>query len=362
MTIGMWQKAVLPAKPLFDKIVALCVLIEAVTGKLEWDPAIAIEYWNSSDQPGRNNLERWEQEKVYVIDLGPNQYRQRNCGSATAVVIKDLGIDLEVRGDLKRVLELVDRNNKTGFLKAYGDKYNVPYLLRELYKPGSFTKMETTVQAAVHVIFTDLRYREMRRTGSFPRHAGDGYVKTSLDIMKVKSAEDPFTMGRYLMQMYCLGDDLSQIQARIEFWATAKKRADSADVNAYKTAQEIAEVKSVRNYKVAMIHTNDDRATRSLFVGEHKPTFVVSRRLDNGAVTILTNRLCHNPAFKTSMRRLSEKLQETEPQSWVFNEDMIALMNRGPATTRTVEEIVSLIESTVRVVDSFENAPRFAKK
>ncbi|MBX4191254.1 MAG: hypothetical protein KW804_00435 [Candidatus Doudnabacteria bacterium] len=356
----MWKKFVLPARPLFDKVAALCVAIEATTGKLEWSRELTIEYFNAQDQqPGKDNLARWEQEGAYLIDLGPNQYRLRGKGSACGVVVEDSGADLNTRGDLKRLVEITDRNNQTGFLKGFGSLYNAPYLLRELYKPGSFTRMETTVEAAAHVVFTDLRFRNMRHTGNFPRHAGDGFVKTNLEIMKVTSAEDPFTMGRYMMQMYCLGDELAWIQSRIEFWNTAKKRAESADLKARQTAREIVDMRQVRNYKVAVIHTNDDRAARALFVGEHKPTFVVARRLDSGAVVILTNRERHNPALRTSMRRLTEKLEETEAGSWMFNEPMIASMNRGgTATRRTVDEIVALIGDTARVVDTMENTSR----
>ncbi|MEO8066002.1 MAG: hypothetical protein ABI643_04105 [Candidatus Doudnabacteria bacterium] len=351
MISGSYRKAVLPGNPVFDKIAALCVLIEYITGQLAWPNELTLEYWRSNDNPGADTKKRWETEGSFVIDVGEKKYHSRGIGSAVTGAIEDLGINLDNREDLKWLMDVADRNNKTGYLKGYSAKHNMPYLIRELYKPGSFVNGNTAVEAGAHVIFTALRYRQMKKVGSYPRSTDD-LAKTSLPY--VPASDEPFTLGSYKKQMFCLGESLPEIEARLKFWLDAKSRADKADARAAKTADEKATIVAFGDGKnLATIRTDDDRLARALFTGNRPPDIVIGQPR-NGCVQILSNRKHQgNPRFMKSVEKLTELLQKVDKASWFFDSRIGAVMNgtrslkESVPTILTIEAIIDMIASTV---------------
>lgn len=352
MTSGKWRKAILPGNPVFDKIAALCVLIEYVTGQLMWPKdGFAIQYWRSNDNPSADTQRVWDEEGSFVIDVGAKKYHARGLGSAVRGTVVDLDLNITNRKDLQWLVETADRNNETGYLKGFSARHNMPYLIRELHKPGSFVSADVAVEAAAHVIFTELRYRQMKAAGNFPRTA-DGLA--AVQLPQVPASNDPFTLGRYKVQMFCLGAELSEIEGRLKFWLDAKSRAEKADVRAAEQAEDKAEIIAFGNNRtLATIRTDDDRLARALFTGSHPPSLIVCQRR-NGCVQILSNRNHQgNPRFRKSMEQLTAELQKSDKAGWFFDPRICAVMNGtrslkdSAPTTHRVDAIILMIGSTV---------------
>ena len=357
---GRWLGAVLPGNPPIDKIIALCLLIIEVTGLKQWADGFKIEFWRKNDDPDPEQQSDWEKRRLYPIDIGSDKYHRRKLGSATEVVATDLGLDFNDRL-VKWVVKIANRNNRTGYLKGLAQGQNVAWCVRELFKPTMFVKPEVAVEAAAHVVFTELKFRQMRHH-QFVRRSEEMERYPELVALRKRLvySTEPFTLSRYLAGMFCLGDDPDEIKRRVEFWLNNIGRARRLNKEARKRVEAIPKREfDVDGRLCVYIKTDDDRLARALFTGKNPPAAVLAQRR-NGCFQILTNKRFHTDGeFQQSVRELFKRLSTEEPQNgekpkWFFDDRLLAVLNgsrslkHSAPSGHSVEGVIRRMQSTLK--------------
>ncbi len=337
VSFGKWSGAVLPGNPPFDKVAALVLLIEHVTGLLEWPTHFAIDYWRMNCDPPETVKKEWQDDRLYPIDVGRNKYHDRKMGSATEVVAYDLGINLHRDAIAAGLVETANDNNRTGYLKGFGNGFNMPWTIRELYKPTMFVKAEIAVEASAHVVFTELKFRRLKAAlaKTAPREfaAMNEYPALMALRKQMPYSTDPFTFPQYLYEMFVLGEDINEIERRINFWIRNHEKALKLNAQAVEEAGDKVRAEfEICGLQCVHIKTDDDRVCRALFSSDNPPAMVLAERR-NGTFQILSNRrVIQGREFQESMREFYNELVEYEVQDrsgalWFLDDRIWAIMN-----------------------------------
>jgi hypothetical protein len=313
---------VMPWKSPIDKIAALAMLLRHNNASLE-----TLEYFTRNDISDRE-IAVWEGNKVYPIDIGRRKYSQANVGSATEWLAKQYSLELS-HGE-RVLVNLINKNNKSGFLKNF--KFAVPRLVRELYElDESESWALTVINAAVDVVNAFLNAWEMGSRNDL-MDADLQRLATKLS----ESAGEPLTLGRYLQDLWKLGESSEAIQQKIEFWRNGERRLqeERTRANAEFRAIENREEFDACNVRGIVLHTDDrflaDAATRTrdygirIFVQHDGHTVVSTNRFQLGA--------------------LYDELQRRERGRWYYNREMGVLINGGPQYTGVVATDIQPLE------------------
>lgn len=311
--------------PSFDVICALTVLMERLTGQLEWPSAFSLSFFSSNEEPDANIRRRWDGDRLCAINVGTDRFTQRKFGSVTEMVAHDLNIDPDSQSftDVRRLIRLVNKNNEDQSLNRTAGRQNIPFLTKEASKPSMFLVREDVVEAAAHVIFTHRK---------FTRLAGRALPRTwvrikedpkfaSLNQLRVKHIvhdENPFTLHTYLFQMFMLGMDRDVIMQRLDFWLQADKRARELHKVAMERVKSLPRKPFTVDGQLAVeIVTADDRMARSFFaLDTDRPALVFSKHRRRNHFQLLTDRRYHkSERFRNSMERLLRHLNAAEEKA-----------------------------------------------
>lgn len=197
---------VLPFKPPIDKLAAA-----AIAEMYNPEAFASVEYWMRNDVP-EGMLAHWAERRILTIDIGADKYHVAKVASATELIVKRYSIQLTDGG--KKVLEMINRNNKTGNLK--GNYMAIPHLLREMYELNDFEAHHLKVVAhAMYVVNTLIRAFDLKERRGFD----DMPPQLAQMRENLKRCNDaPFTVGRLLRDMWQLGASEVDIVHHVAFW------------------------------------------------------------------------------------------------------------------------------------------------
>lgn len=309
--------AVLPFKPQIDKVAALVFLVDS--NKID---VSHVTYWKRDDCPPEQ-FAAWRDKGWHPIDIGDRKYHRAGVPSATEFVAKEFGIPLT--SGRAKILELINENNKTGFLK--GMPFSVAHLMREFYELDEWNEdfhLEIITRAADVI----QAFMVVENGEGLGRSADDYASHDALDdiVRQFKVCNyQPFTLGRYARDLFTIGVDYEEIVGRIEFWTTNRNRVREAQKKGQELFQNLNPLDTFfvgsRNKKKGIVLRTDNRyIVRAAMKSEEYPIRIVVD--SNGNTVISTTRI--------SLAALAEELKSREPGLWYYQKETCALMNGGP--------------------------------
>lgn len=325
----------LPRKPPIDKVVAATLVMYRNSKPLE-----LIEFWNDNKvAPEQHAL--WRDAHIYTIDLGDRKYHQAGVKSSAEFVATHLGMLDTLTPGFQKLLDMVNRNNATGYLR--GMKFSIAYIIREAY--------ELKDDEAFHV---ELVSKAMNIAESYALVENGNVIQSVENLEEVfpdlvdklrKSMDSPLTLGRYLRDLWALGEGANDIRAKIGFWldqfAAVEKRAAEAEITLSNLKPKPWSVAG----RAGIVIRSDDHfllkaATRNRQWGIR---IVVT---GPGHTTISANGL--------DLTRVAEVLQRLEPDRWYFQAQMGAIINGGPQytgvlpTELSVTHLIQMLQAKVQ--------------
>ncbi|OGN05864.1 MAG: hypothetical protein A2746_00715 [Candidatus Yanofskybacteria bacterium RIFCSPHIGHO2_01_FULL_44_22] len=155
----------------------------------------------------------WEEQGLFPIDIGDEKYNRGSAGSATEMVMNILKLVPSVAE--KKLIEILRRNNKTGYLKSF--HFSVSWLIRELYELDGYDQTEI-IERAGRVVHAFLAVEDMAEAATEVDSATDTEpLRVMRDITK-NCNDAPFTVGRFLRDLERLGHPVDEIRKECEWW------------------------------------------------------------------------------------------------------------------------------------------------
>ncbi len=218
-------------KPLMVVVVAAASPIDKVLAvkRLSLDMEdryrLSVEFCDVN-KPTEAHLNAWRAKcssgvEPYLIDLGDKKYHHHG-GSAAEV---EMMLSTTHSGRIfNHLVELINRNNKTGFLKEA--PHSVAKIIRDAYPVmnGGAQSQEVVFEHGMDVVNAYF-YRQDKRawdTLSSPEHAE---LKKLWDGFGVKDINvQDFTLQLYFRQLFMSGRSQQEIIAKISWWLDKERR------------------------------------------------------------------------------------------------------------------------------------------
>lgn len=348
------QKIVLPARPVFDKIVAaylICWLQRRTNGLNAG--GIEIEF-REDQHPTPQTWERWRNELAYVLDVGTEKYQLKEKGSATQV-LADREEAITAHPIMQRLVEITVENNETGYLKQY--KHSVVWILREMYKLDKYSKREI-VEHVGRMIHRRIKAQEIindDRCGDRTEETFRACAELRDLIEEIGTGFEPFTLSRYALDLWIYGYSANKIREEVAYFLEAeqlgKEKAENCGSEFY-----ACEHREFGWKRAVCVRTNDDNIGR--WVLNNLPYDIVMIRRDksdprNRNVVVLTR----GGKEKINLAPLADLLVWLEGHAqkdqvagrWYYDERINALLNGTvghgvPATFLTDACLIRLLE------------------
>lgn len=306
-------------------------------------------FWGSNDEPDDATFQQWIDGSIIPIDLGRDKYHARGTRSALESVITDYEIPLDPA--LGELLGLINQNNLTGFLKGfYG---SITWTLRELYKLG-YNPIEV-IAAVSHVVDVFL---DAHSKPALPGEAAilERLVGGLIGKDFLKSNFGPFTIPRYMRDMWRLGVPVEEIVRRAKYfadgWQSAqqmRKQAQDSLLNGEGKGFEV-----VLNFELGfgrggLVKTDSPYVGRELV----QEFLLVAIKNSNGNVRIQTTH--KGKRKRLNLATLCRELEKLEPKLWFHDPRLPACFNgtrqyqEVPPTRISEDQLVALIRKYVRV-------------
>lgn len=340
--VRQWKGVVILNKPPIDKIAA-AALVETTLG--DEGEVATVYFWNHPACPAEQ-LAAWRAEGILPIDIGQEKYHTQGVGSATEYVARALNIALGERPEVRRLVDLINENNRTGKLKGYN--LSIAWLVRELYEIADYGYPEYTpeevVTRAKHVVHTFL---------VADKTAGGQTIPGEEEIQRLQAEFPelceqtrvcnfaPFTIGRYIRDLWRSGQyTQSQISIWVRWWLTGWDRVrrimDAAEAEARTMSRYDFRAGGLRG---RAIRSDDKFVVRAAA----RMCDVLITRNDAGHSAVLTRGL--------NVSALAAELERREPGFWHHGENAGQLVNGGliysgqEPTKLNVDELVKLVRA-----------------
>ncbi|MFA6272141.1 MAG: hypothetical protein WC693_03455 [Patescibacteria group bacterium] len=344
---------VIPARPVFDKIVALYLYCRFTVTKLE-DLNLVL---SGEFQPEQSQIDEWQRDRMFIIDIGPYKYQVAGKGSATEIVAETL----KVRSHrLIPLVAICNENNETGGLK--GLPYSLVWLLREMYKQGYapmtvISRIFRVIDAYVNSIGKELKVPVDRR-----------HPDVQTLVQHLGNHESPWCMAGYIRNLMITGATDSEILREARWWREVFAKCKAANEVAKDKAIDILDHKdttkfvfksSGRDQRGVLIHTDDTRVPRALLNDGRVDLIIVVSR--SKRIVILTS---NRVQPRINLNRLYDVIIATESayrtdgrdakDLWFYDTRINAILNgSGGArnttpTGRRAETFIDLVKETIR--------------
>lgn len=341
------KRAILPFDFTIDDVAALHVFLKANGLKFNKDGIDFYTYEMNCETP---------ENEVYFIDCGPNDYKLRDCGSATEVICTDF--DVEPDGALAKLLDVLKRNNQTGFLRQHG--LSISFVMRSLSQ-NKQTKI-VVLEEALKVIEI---YFEITKRGVFNLEeakrliAGHEELSKLLDRMnkflekyyKGKKLDfHIFTLPWYMAARRILSDDIDEIFNEVDFWLTMFMMIEDRREAVRELIKEVRVYLSPGNkIHFCCIETDNPFVAEAIF---KYPIDLVIMKSSTGNVVILTSR-----AIRFDMSVVARVLNERDKETcgmeiWYYNDRIEGVLN-GSMRRPQLPTSLSLSEVTQVVLENF---------
>lgn len=326
--------AMLPYKPPIDKVAAMLVI--QTHAKEQQVQINDIKFFKANER-SEELLRRFEAAGLYPIDIGARKYHGQ-AGSATEYVVRDLNIPMTA--GLATLIELLNHNNKTGSLK--NQPFSIAHLVREFYELADDDAWQYEVLlAAAHVVeyFVEALDAKVRRTRSEELHP-----ELKELAQKVQhSGDNPFTIGRYLKDMWVVGAPVEEIKQRVSWWITNReenKKLIKGGETAWMMLDYDKYTFMANQIKGIVLETDNRYLVRAAIKDKKYPLRLIKR--SDGHMTISTANL--------PMQETAEYLMAREPGRWFYQSAMQAIINGGPQyvdvkpTEISTDEMVKILK------------------
>lgn len=335
---------ILPEQPTFDKVAAMYVLLYALD--LREPAGFPMRFYGVDIQD--STLQSSINEGFYPLDVGSNKYQHRGTGSALETVVRDFDLDPTVDESLARLIEVVNRNNQTGYLKSRPQ--SLVWAIREAYKVGEdrgvvVTEMLNVVDVWFRTTDGEPLVREWPEASDF---------RTLDEVLPyLKDTTQELTLGWYVRQKFELGDLAGEIRDRAKWWLRVFRSARKAEK---KTAEDLEftfrkEFEILDGLPAVVVESDDQRAGRQL-IRQRYAVVVVRRK--SGNVAVLSNQRSRLDMSQVAIRLNELDTQRGSPSGiWFYDERIQAVLNgsfswRQPATRLSIEEIIEVIQRKIR--------------
>lgn len=306
---------VLPAKPPIDKIAAM-VLVE--TTMPEDVVAKIITFWDSMECP-EEMLAKWRSEGIYPIDLGSEKYNRSGSGvgSATEDAARRLG--LEDKPEIRKVVGMMNKNNKTGYLKGFG--LSLAWLIRELYELWGYDHSQI-VRRMAHVIHMFL---VADKAAGWVEPLPDEGTQIAKDFPAIWERTQacsfaPFTIGRYLRDLVRSGQYTEgEIREWVGWWLRAWDSVEKAMLDARAEARVIPRTEfQARGLRGLAIETTSKFVVREV---SRECQILVTRNPQTGLSVVLAK------GFDLSALAAKMAQEGMEPGLWYYKPEAGQLLN-----------------------------------
>lgn len=330
---------IMPPQPTFDKCCAYFVMLQRL-GARDGDFPVEFHGVPTGDD---DRIRALKKRGFYALDVGDNKYQNRRCSSALEVVCRDFGVEPDEA--LKKLLEMVGRNNKTGYLK--GSSFSLVWALREAYKlERDPRKVVSKVLTLVDAYFRDQRGSERKREWPMVgRYASLNEVMLALGDSALFC--DWFTLAYFVNVCFSLGDPITKIRDEAKWWLRVFEATKKADV---KTAESLEWARKkefvVCGLTGCIVETDDPRVGRHLLTQMNYAVVVIRR--PSGNVAILTNK-----KLRFDMSPVAAALNRREGEIWFYDDRLQACLNGSnawsqPPTSLSLEEISQIISEKAK--------------
>lgn len=308
---------VMPFKPPIDKIAAAAIAQMHNPG-----PFRSVEYWMQNDVP-ESMYAHWAAEGILTIDLGQDKYHVAKVGSATELIVKRYGLRLTDGG--RKVLELINNNNRTGNLK--GNYMAIAHILREMYELNDFEAHH--LQVVTHVMYAVETF--IRAFDKKERRPSDGMSPQLLQMQQnLKRCNDaPFTVGRLLRDMWDMGANEADIAHHVCFWIDGfaqlvqERKRGERDF-------EMLERKGLDTFQAGkflgiVLRTNDRFLVRAAAKAQEHGQEKYGVRLivnSDGHISVTT--------YGRNISAFAAQVKGLEPKEWYHQDKTGSIINGGP--------------------------------
>lgn len=333
--------ALLPNKPPIDKVAAYEIVGMYCAKRLA-----EVTFHNTNAFPDEE-MQELEKDGYLPIDVGSRKYHGL-AGSATEWVVKRYCLP-RTKG-LNELVELINENNRTGFLKGYA--FSVPSLIRKLYE----FKDEETWHAEVVWAAGDVvnAFVKVANGDVVPQHEPPDGDIILLAKEFAQDKEKPLTLGQYVANLWSLGESPDAIVKKLAFWQDALRRLNEiyawakAEWRQMQGDKKLSKLEFKAGKHRGIILRTDSRALVNVVTreGHYAIRLIVG---SDGHTTIATNRL--------DISKLHEAFAKREPERWHYNRDMGALLNGGPQYTGVKPTRVSGDEIITQLKMLFKPVP-----
>lgn len=309
----------MPFKPRIDKIAAF-ELINALSGyQLE-----RVDQW-SSNTCSSEQLAEWEKQGIYPIDIADRKYRAIGMPSATEFVIQHFKLE-RTRG-VTLLVGLVNKNNGDGSLKK--GQWRIAQLLQDFYELEENKHFHAEIiSRAAHAVQCFIQVED----GKFHR-SEEGFYEAFTDLVeKLHDVKSPFSVGRYMHDMWLAGVEVEDIESNVRFWMNNQRRVDARKEAAQKKFAETHFgpnefwVQHKRGSAKGVVVFTDDRFFVQAVVRSGKYAYRVIKNSD-GHMAIMSQRV--------DLSTLAAGLEHKEPGCWYYQPEMFTIINGGPQYTDT---------------------------
>jgi hypothetical protein len=303
---------VLPARPPIDKLVAF--------KRVELDNErfhLGIVFCDVN-QPTDTHMSSWRSKctpgvEPYLIDVGEKKYHHRG-GSAAEVEM--MSSETHSGRTFNRLIELINRNNKTGFLKEA--PHSVAKIIRDAYHVmnGGDRSQEVVFEHGMDVVNAYF-FRHDKREWEILSQPEYAELKKLWDGFGVKDSNvQDFTIQLYFRQLFMSGRSEAEIVAKISWWLDKERRI----------AQR-REAAKAKTYAPRIVRHSGGKAIGLLYVGDSFEGIAASyQQIGSGklGVGIIRNEL-KQVHIASSFRHkganfdtLYAELNRREPGLWYF--------------------------------------------
>ncbi len=264
----------------------------------------------------------------YYVDCGLNEYQARKCASVLEVVMKDFPNEQMRSEAAEKLLDVLGRNNKTGFLRKR--QLSLAWALRyarviDRNPKKVFDKALTVVS----VYLMKLSYDHLISFNSSVEHLGEGSemlskVKAELQELAdtTELSFEDFTLPWYMAAMEFSGLSKTEIRDTMNYWLRYFRALEKAKKEA-EAGEGIASEFEISGCGMAKLIVSDNPFIAEAQVSGNAAMAVVWT--EEGNVTILVN---HRTGL--SLAKLAHNLELAEPDLWYYNKRTESLHNGSP--------------------------------
>ena len=341
-----FKGVVLPAKPVFDKIVALYLYCRFTGQNLEeLDLILSGEF-----QPEQAQIDAWKSAGYFLIDIGEYKYQRMGRGSATEIVKEAL----DVRSHrLIPFVKLCNDNNHTGGLKGLPNSF--VWILREMYKQN-YAPM-TVISRIFKVI--DAHCRAVGKEMKIPLDQRHPDVQTL--VQNLGGHKSSWCMAGYIRNLALLGATDPELLREARWWREVFRKCELANEKAKEKAYALLErsekftfQSNGKDQRGVLIKTDDGRVSRAL-LNSGKVDLIIIRRSTKLTTILTSNRV--NP--RINLENLFSAIIATEfgyryddrkPEDiWFYDPRINAILN-GSGNARDTTPTVITADTFVQMV------------